>query len=612
MVVPFHGDRHWSGSHFVGSDHVGSIEAYVSTSASPRPRSLADDLRARSELQLTELFLGRPDLAHPTPADITGLARRATATPSVSRALDQLSGPQLHVLFTLRSAPMSLDEISAAVDPAISAEAEIHVSSLRTLGLVWGHNDSVSAVTTVRESVTEPYKEALNLPASSASSETRSAGQQDVESQSGLVAHNFLSLMHDALYVFRVTPLIALRTGGVSTREVDRLAEFLSIPESETCLLLEVAHAAGLIALTTSLQWELTTKYESWRAKSREQQWVVLAQAWLDLPLIGSETKKPLGATQTSPAIGVMRWQTLRTVAWWNDNNPGPPTKDWKTFLKALEYFYPRRRGAMRNDVAKVTLAEAELMGITHGGVLSRAGHEVTLDHASGAAKALVLPKEIDHFLIQGDLTVVAPGPLPLEVGEQLHGIADIESRGAASVYRFTAETIRRGYESGWAQKDFDDFFATWAKGTIPQPLTYLVQESAGTEPIHSDDSNRASIPPRLGRHSRRVTEAQAQRIAAALLRGETTEIEALEPEEVFSLNTSALIAMLKSAQEHHTGVWIGYAEADGTTSTQIVEPIRMGDGTLTAFDHATANVRTFAISRVTGIAPARMQDSSQ
>ena len=137
--------------------------------------------------------------------------------------------------------------------------------------------------------------------------------------------------MHDALYIFRVTPLIALRTGGVSTREVDRLAEFLHIPESETCLLLEIAHAAGLIALTTSLQWELTTKYETWRSKSREQQWVVLAQSWLDLPLVGSENSKPLGSTQITPAIGVMRWQTLRTLPGGMTTRPRAPTKDRKT-----------------------------------------------------------------------------------------------------------------------------------------------------------------------------------------------------------------------------------------------------------------------------------------
>lgn len=583
----------------------------MSTSTTPRPRSLADDLRSRSESELTELFLGRPDLVHPTPADITGLARRATATPSVSRALDQLSGPQLHVLFTLRSAAMSVSDLSEAVDKNISAQTEDLVASLRTLGLVWGHSDSVSAVTSVRESLTEGYNDALTLPELDGKRDA-SSGLQDLQLQSGLMANNFLSLVHDALYVFRVTPLIALRTGGVSSREVDRLAEFLQIPESETCLLLEIAHTAGLIALTTSLQWELTTKYETWREKSREQQWVTLAQAWLDLPIIGSETKKPLGGSQTSPAIGVMRWQTLRALAWWNDNTSAQPTKQWKTFQQALDYFYPRRRGTMRNSVAKATLAEAELIGVTHGGVLSLAGAEVTLDHAAGAAKALMLPKEIDHFLIQGDLTVIAPGPLPLQVGEQLHEIAEIESRGAASVYRFTADSIRRGYEAGWNQNRFSAFFAEWAKGSTPQPLDYLIRDGSSTPALDIDDTKRATIPARLGRHSRRVTEAQAQRIASALLKGESAVVEILEPEEVFSLNTSALIAMLKSAQEHHTGVWIGYAEADGSTSTQIVEPIRMGDGTVTAFDHASANVRTFAISRVTGIAPARMNDTSQ
>ena len=38
-----------------------------------RPRSLADSLRGRSEVELTELFLGRPDLAHPAPDTSGGL-----------------------------------------------------------------------------------------------------------------------------------------------------------------------------------------------------------------------------------------------------------------------------------------------------------------------------------------------------------------------------------------------------------------------------------------------------------------------------------------------------------------------------------------------------------
>ncbi len=572
-----------------------------------RPRSLADSLRGRSEVELTELFLGRPDLAHPAPADISSLARRATATPSVSRTLDILSAPQLHVLFTLRENSMSSDELSQSVDPLVAASLDAEIEVLLKLGLVWGLPDSLSAVTSVRDTLLEGYPDALAIPAIPESA--GSTPKQDLQMQSGLAAHTFMSLAHDALYIFRTTPLSALRSGGIATKDVDQLAKFLAIPLNEACLLIEVLYHAGLIALTTSLQWEVTTKYETWRNKSKESQWVALAQAWLDLPLLGSEGNKPLSGTGESPTVGVMRWQTLCALRWWNENTDAAATKNWKIFVKVLDHFYPRRRGSRREEVAKVTLREAEWIGIAHGEILCEAGIGITVDNAPAAGSTLKLPSEVSQFLIQGDLTVIAAGPLPLEVGEKLHAIADIESRGAASVYRFSAHTIDRGMQAGWKPKDFTEFFGQWAKGSIPQPLSYLIDNASEVERGDSEIKPRAATAARLGRHARRITEQEAQRIASALLKGEVTQANLTEPQEVFPLNTSALIALLKSAQEHHTGVWIGYAEADGSTSTQIVEPIRMGDGTMTAFDHGSANVRTFSISRISGIAPAQMNE---
>ena len=572
-----------------------------------RPRSLADSLRGRSEVELTELFLGRPDLAHPAPADISSLARRATATPSVSRTLDILSAPQLHVLFTLRENAMSSSVLSESVDPIVAPNLDTEVTVLLQLGLIWGLADSLSAVTSVRDTLNEGYPDALAVPDIPESKNTKP--KQDLQRQAGLAAHTFMSLAHDALYIFRTAPLTALRSGGIATKDVDQLAKFLAVPLNEACLLIEVLYHAGLIALTASLQWEVTTKYDTWRNKSKEAQWVVLAQAWLDLPLMGSEGNKPLSGTGESPTVGVMRWQTLRTLQWWNENTSAAPTKNWKQFVKALDHFYPRRRGNRREEVARVTLREAEWVGVSHGEILSEAGTGITSDNAPVASSNLKLPTEVADFLIQGDLTVIAAGPLPLDVGEKLHAIADIESRGAASVYRFSAETIDRGMQVGWKKPDFAEFFEQWLKGSIPQPLTYLIDNASEVELDESVSKPKAATPARLGRHSRRITEREAQRIASALLKGEVTEANLAEPEEVFTLNTSALIALLKSAQEHHSGVWIGYAEADGSTSTQIVEPIRMGDGTMTAFDHGSANVRTFAISRISGIAPAQLNE---
>ena len=56
----------------------------------------------------------------------------------------------------------------------------------------------------------------------------------------------------------------------------------------------------------------------------------------------------------------------------------------------------------------------------------------------AGAAAAIDphLPRPVDHVLLQADLTAVAPGPLETEVARRLHLLADVESRGGATVYR--------------------------------------------------------------------------------------------------------------------------------------------------------------------------------
>src|SRR6478672_10801104 len=50
-------------------------------------RSLADDIRGRSDAELIDLVLARPDLARPAPADLTSLAARAGTRASVQQAV---------------------------------------------------------------------------------------------------------------------------------------------------------------------------------------------------------------------------------------------------------------------------------------------------------------------------------------------------------------------------------------------------------------------------------------------------------------------------------------------------------------------------------------------
>jgi hypothetical protein len=92
-----------------------------------------------------------------------------------------------------------------------------------------------------------------------------------------------------------------------------------------------------------------------------------------------------------------------------------------------------------------------------------------------------LLPEEVDEVLIQADLTAVAPGPLTRERARDLHLLADVESRGQATVYRFTASSVRRAFDAGWAAHEVHAFLESVSRTPVPQPLSYLVDDAART-----------------------------------------------------------------------------------------------------------------------------------
>ena len=80
---------------------------------------------------------------------------------------------------------------------------------------------------------------------------------------------------------------------------------------------------------------------------------------------------------------------------------------------------------------------------------------------------------------ISGAATSTAPGPLTRERARDLHLLADVESRGQATVYRFTAASVRRAFDAGWAAHEVHAFLEAVSRTPVPQPLTYLVDDAA-------------------------------------------------------------------------------------------------------------------------------------
>jgi hypothetical protein len=81
--------------------------------------------------------------------------------------------------------------------------------------------------------------------------------------------------------------------------------------------------------------------------------------------------------------------------------------------------------------------------------------------------------------LVQADLTVVVPGPPEPGLAAELTLIANAESRGGATVYRVTAESVRRALDAGYAASDIHEMFRRRSRTPLPQTLQYLVDDVA-------------------------------------------------------------------------------------------------------------------------------------
>jgi hypothetical protein len=66
---------------------------------------------------------------------------------------------------------------------------------------------------------------------------------------------------------------------------------------------------------------------------------------------------------------------------------------------------------------------------------------------------------------------------------------------------------------------------------------------------------------------------------------------------------TADTLAFLQSAARERRQVWLGYVDAQGRSTSRVVEPRGVEGGFLTAWDHLRQEDRTFALHRITGVA---------
>ncbi|QIK75354.1 helicase-associated domain-containing protein [Nocardioides piscis] len=290
-------------------------------------------------------------------------------------------------------------------------------------------------------------------------------------------------------------PPALLRSGGLAVRDLKAAAAELQVAEQDAGLLIEVAAAAGLLTTATDPEgaqvWLPTDAFDTWAAGSTAERWVAIALAWLEssrVPsLVGTrdtagKTWNALAPDLSSVMAPEARTLALAQLAELDEGAVLATGTGVPSLVDRVRWLRPRRP-ATHGDLVAAAVHEAGLLGLVGAGGLSRAGRAVVAhDHDRAlAALAPYLPQPVDHVLLQADLTAVAPGPLETELARTLHLLADVESRGGATVYRFTSGSVRRAFDAGWSALEVHDFVASVSRTPVPQPLTYLVDDVART-----------------------------------------------------------------------------------------------------------------------------------
>jgi hypothetical protein len=501
-------------------------------------------------------------------------------------------------------------------------------------------------------------------------------------------------------------PPSALRAGGLAVRDLKAAAVLLHMDEPTAALHVEIAAAADLIAPGTTPDgesvWLPTDAFDAWTATSPANRWTRLAAAWLESPrLTGLVGGREDPAEQQSaghrgkqvnallPGLERAWLPETRRAALDQLGGLGHGTvlaagTGVPSLVARMDWLRPGRPPA-RGQAVAWAVEESAVVGVTGLGGLSRHGRALLGDDpAAVAALEPLLPSTVDHVLVQADLTAVAPGPLEPDLGRRLAAVADVESRGGATVYRFTESSVRRAFDSGWSAGDVHDFVASASRTPVPQALSYLVDDVSrrfGTVRVgvaeaflRSDDEAALAVlvhdPRNASLGLRRIAptvvvsgvpaEVLVERLRASgvapvveaadgtvrvarpqLLRARTPRRggpdpsagTAADPRTASRLAARAAstvtairagdraarsrpdglraaepttpastLAALREAVEAAQSVWIGYVDSHGSTVERVVDPVGLDAGLLSAYDHRSEDVRTFAVHRITAV----------
>jgi hypothetical protein len=150
---------------------------------------------------------------------------------------------------------------------------------------------------------------------------------------------------------------------------------------------------------------------------------------------------------------------------------PGTSLRNW------LEEHFPLAENTATSRIGQI-LRSAESFGLTfEEHTSSWFALALTANKNLDAQLTAHLPAVQSRIILQADLSIIAPGPLPTSTESLLRRFANTESIGLASTYRMNALSICHGLETGLTTDEIAKILTETFGAKLPQPVEYLLGE---------------------------------------------------------------------------------------------------------------------------------------
>ncbi|MEE3849318.1 helicase-associated domain-containing protein [Gordonia sp. LSe1-13] len=470
----------------------------------------ADEVVARIQLLRSRALLWGPDDALVTGAHasaalpwrahhLTGPLARQTPD-ELRRQTDDLGERERSLLETLSRGPA----LGRSRDAARDADPAAPVARLIAAGLLARVDDQTVELPPMVGQILrgEPplRTDDLRPPELHDASAKRRFSHSAIDAAAGGEAIELLRHTTAVIRALGVTPASVLRSGALGVRELRRIAKVTGLEQQRVSFIVELLAYLRFIdagfpdpppaADTGELAFAPTTAADGWLHHAPDRQWWSLAGAWLEMPRRAWQVGEPDRDGNALAALSgelhdsyapIQRRAILETLAGATRSVP----VDVDALVAALHWHHPRQIRRFSRRVVDETLREARELGIVAHSALTGVGRAVIDDSEEHTetriltAMRAALPEPVDHFLAQADLTLTVPGPMTPELAEQVELVADLESGGAASVYRVSESSVRRALDAGRSSSELLTMFTTHSSTPVPQSLTYLIEDVA-------------------------------------------------------------------------------------------------------------------------------------